>query len=165
MSEQLKHDAGPDRRFDSFRFFHPVEVRYRDVDAQRHVNSAVYFTYLEQARANYLQHVGLWTGQDFDRIGIILAEQTCSYFAPIYYGQPIEVGVRAARIGDKSMHFEYLLRDASTQSVLALAATVLVAYSYQQGESIAVPKSWRQKIKAFEGNTSTIMDGLADDED
>jgi acyl-CoA thioester hydrolase len=165
VGEQLKHKAGHDERVDSFRFFHPVEVRYRDVDAQRHVNSAVYFTYLEQARASYLQNVGLWSGQDFDRIGIILAEQTCSYLAPIYYGQSIEVGVRAARIGDKSMHFEYLLRDASTQSILAVAATVLVAYSYEQGESIAVPQSWRQKIKAFEGNTSTTNGGLEADED
>lgn len=151
MGEQLKHEQDPQRRFDGFRFFHPIEVRYRDVDAQRHVNSAVYFTYLEQARASYLQSVGLWTGQDFDRIGIILAEQTCSYLAPIYYGQSIEVGVRAVRIGTKSMHFEYVIRDADAQTPLAAAETVLVAYSYEQGESIAVPQSWRQKIQAFEG--------------
>ena len=33
-----------------FRFYHPIEVRYGDLDPQGHVNNARYLTYLEQAR-------------------------------------------------------------------------------------------------------------------
>lgn len=154
MTEQ--HDPGPDSHAHAgrFRFFHPIEIRYRDVDAQRHVNSAVYFTYLEQARANYLQLLGLWKGKDFDRIGIILAEQSCTYLAPIYYGQQIEVGVRAEHIGEKSMHFEYLLREALSHAEFAVASTTLVAYSYERGESVAVPEDWRRKIEAYEAGSN-----------
>jgi acyl-CoA thioester hydrolase len=151
MSERSKTGKESGTRGDNFRFCHPIEVRYRDVDAQRHVNSAVYFSYLEQARANYLQQIGLWSGEDFDQIGIILAEQSCSYRAPIYFGQPLEVGVRAQRLGNKSMHFEYVLRHPGSGQVHALATTVLVAYSYDRGESIEVPAKWRRKITAFEG--------------
>ena len=52
-----------------FRFYHPVEVRYADIDAQRHVNNVVFFTYMETARAAYLRHLGLWDaalGRDED---------------------------------------------------------------------------------------------------
>lgn len=149
---------------DAFRFYHPIEVRYRDVDAQRHVNSAVYFTYLEQARAHYLQHLKLWSGEDFDRIGIILAEQSCSYHAPVYYGQSLEVGVRAERLGNKSLHFEYILRDARSGEICARAATVLVAYSYEEARSIPVPLEWRERIEAFESQLSRSTDTGADDE-
>jgi hypothetical protein len=31
------------------------------------------FSYLEQTRARYPQHLGLWDGTDFDNIGIIVA--------------------------------------------------------------------------------------------
>jgi acyl-CoA thioester hydrolase len=35
---------------EGFRFVHPIEVRFRDLDALGHVNNAVYLTYLESAR-------------------------------------------------------------------------------------------------------------------
>ena len=32
-----------------FRFYHPIVIRFSDLDAQRHVNNARYFTFLEDA--------------------------------------------------------------------------------------------------------------------
>jgi acyl-CoA thioesterase FadM len=110
---------------------------------------------LEQARAKYLEEAGLWAGEDFDRIGIILAEQTCSYFAPIYYGQPLEVGVRAESIGNKSLHFKYNLRNPNSGEIFARAATILVAYSYERARSIAVPDQWRHHIESFENQSTS----------
>lgn len=133
-----------------FRFFQPIEVRYSDIDAQHHVNSARYFTYMEQARAAYLQALGLWKGDDFNAIGIIIADQSCSYKIPIRFGQQIEVGVRTAEFGEKSLQMEYLIRDQSDQRELASGRTILVAYDYLAGESISVPDEWKRRIGAFE---------------
>jgi len=38
-------------------FEHPVEVRWRDVDALGHVNHAVFVTYLEEGRDAFYSHV------------------------------------------------------------------------------------------------------------
>jgi acyl-CoA thioester hydrolase len=38
-------------------FEHPVEVRWRDVDALDHVNHAVFVTYLEEGRDAFFTHV------------------------------------------------------------------------------------------------------------
>lgn len=162
MPDQISEAAHQDETNGAFRFFHPIEIRYRDVDAQRHVNSAVYFTYLEQARANYLLHLGLWAGDDFDQIGIILAEQACSYRAPIFFGQPLEVGVCAERLGTKSLHFKYVLRHATSHQNFAQATTILVAYSYAQEASVAIPEEWREKIESYESATDDV-DGRRDE--
>ena len=37
------------RRMTDFRFFHPIEVRYSDLDPQGHVNHAKYLAFFEQA--------------------------------------------------------------------------------------------------------------------
>ena len=37
----------------SFRFRHRLQVRFRDCDIFGHVNNAVYFTYMEEARWAY----------------------------------------------------------------------------------------------------------------
>jgi len=135
-----------------FHFFHPIEVRYADIDAQHHVNSARYFTYMEQARAAYIQSLGLWSGGDFSAIGIIIAEQSCSYKSPIHYRQAIEVGVRTSRIGTKSMVMDYLIRDGDDQHEMASGQTVLVAYDYRTEQSVAVPQTWRDRILEYEGD-------------
>ena len=134
----------------TFRFVHPIQIRYADLDPQRHVNNVAVFSFLESARARYLQHLGLWDGVDFDSIGIILAEASCRYLAPIVYGQPIEVALAVTRLGRKSLTLDYVVRDSSGGSELATARTVLVAYDYRQGESIAIPAEWRRAIETFE---------------
>jgi len=135
----------------SFRFVHPIEVRYADLDPQRHVNNVAVFAYLETTRAEYLQHLGLWDGSDFDSIGIILAEASCRYLAPIAYGQRIEVAMAVTRIGGKSLTLDYAVRDVPSGADLATARTILVAYDYRMGTSIAVPDAWRKAIEDFEG--------------
>jgi acyl-CoA thioester hydrolase len=134
-----------------YRFFHPIEVRYADIDAQRHVNNACYFVYMEQARGKYVQHLGLWNGEDFEGIGFILAEQSCTYKAPIAYTQRIHVGVRTTRIGNKSFEVAYSVRELGTGQEMASGRTVLVAYDYELEQSIPIPDRWRQTIREFEG--------------
>jgi acyl-CoA thioester hydrolase len=134
-----------------FRFFHPIEVRYADLDAQRHVNNACYLTFMEQARLRYIQSLGLWNGADFDAIGVILVEQSCTYKAPITYVQPIHVGVRVIRLGNKSLELAVSIRDRDTDQEMAVGRTVLVAYDYLADKTQPIPERWREIIKAYEG--------------
>ncbi len=135
-----------------FRFFHPIEVRYADIDAQRHVNNVAYFTYMEQARAAYLVHLGLWDGAAFDEIGIILVEASCIYKAPIAFGQRVQVGVHTAKIGTKSFEMLYSIQDADGAREMAVGRTVLVAFDYARRTSIPVPETWRKTILRYEGS-------------
>lgn len=135
----------------AFRFYHPTEVRYGDIDAQGHVNNARAFTYMELGRVKYLQHLGLWDGRDFQAIGIILAEASCTYKAPILFTQRLRVGVRTSKIGTKSIEFTYSIEDDDTGLVVATGRTVQVTYDYLRGASIPVPDHWREVIQAFEG--------------
>jgi len=134
-----------------FRFYHPIEVRYGDLDPQGHVNNARYLTYVEQARIAYIRHLGLWDGKSFFEIGIILAEAQITFRAPILLGQHLQAGVRVSRLGNKSMTMEYILEDMETCQQLASAATVLVTYDYGSGATIPIPDNWRHVIEDFEG--------------
>jgi acyl-CoA thioester hydrolase len=133
------------------RFSHPIEVRYGDIDAQGHVNNVVYFGYMEQARAKYLERLGLWNGRDFGSLGIILAEERCRFLAPIQYGQAVEVGVRTVRLGTKSFEMGYAIREAHSGAELAEGTTIQVAYDYSSQASIPLPPAWRKILADFEG--------------
>ena len=135
-----------------FRFYYPIEVRYGDLDPQGHVNNAKHLTYFEQARVAYMVELGLFTkDQSFMEIGMILADVHITYFAPIYFGQKIKVGVHAAKIGNKSMTWEQNIVEAEAGRELAKGEVVIVTYDYKQEKTISIPQEWRDKISEFEG--------------
>ena len=137
-----------------YRFYHPVEVRYGDLDPQGHVNNAKHLAYFEQARIQYLIELGLFTkDQSFMEIGMILADIHIAYFDPIYFGQNIKVGVHAAKFGNKSMTWEQNIVDAHTGRELAKGEVVIVTYDYKQEKTISIPQEWRDRITEFEGLT------------
>ncbi|MFC1997357.1 acyl-CoA thioesterase [Chloroflexota bacterium] len=135
---------------DDFRYYHPIQVRYGDLDPQGHLNNAKYFTYTEQARIAYVKHLGLWDGGSFLDIGVILAEARMTFKAPILWGQPIQVGVRVDRLGNKSFDVIYSIQDSQTEIEHATGSTVQVAYDYKTAQTIPIPEEWRQIIKRFE---------------
>lgn len=135
-----------------YHFYHPIEVRYGDLDPQGHVNNAKFLTYFEQARLAYWVQLGLFTrDQSFIELGIILADVHIAYRAPVFYGQNIKVGVHVARLGSKSMTWKQNVVDADTGKELANGEVIVVAYDYRQGKTIPVPEEWREKIRQFEG--------------
>ena len=133
-----------------FRFSFTIPVRYSDIDAQGHLNHARYFSFMEEARFQYMIAVGLWhPSQSFEAVGQVVAEATCAYKAPVLANQNVRVAVRTARLGQKSMVLEYEMRVA--EAVVATGRTVQVAYDYAAQASQPVPAEWREKLRAFEG--------------
>lgn len=135
-----------------FRFFHPIEVRYGDLDPQGHLNNAKYLTYFEAARINYFVHLGLFTpGHSFLDIGVIMADARVTFQAPVQYGTLVKVGVRTSKIGNKSMTVEQNIVNAETDEVLATGRVILVAFDYHENKTLPVPDEMRETISEFEG--------------
>ena len=134
------------------KFFHPIEVRYGDLDPQGHLNNAKYLTYFEQARIRYFVELGLFTpGQSFMDIGVIMAETKLTYHAPVEYGAPVKAGACICRLGNKSMTVEQSIVNAETGEVFASGYVILVAFDYHTQKTIPIPDEMREKISRFEG--------------
>jgi acyl-CoA thioester hydrolase len=134
-----------------FHFYHLIEVRYGDLDPQGHVNNAKFLSYMEQGRVFYLKQIKLWEGGSFLNLGIILADVQITFRKAIQFGDPVRVGVRITRMGNKSMTSEYRIEDSRDASEFATGSSVLVAYDYQNSRSVPIPKAWREAIQHFEG--------------
>jgi len=134
-----------------FHFFHLIEVRYGDLDPQGHVNNAKILSYMEQGRVFYFKQLKLWEGGSFLNFGIILADVQITFRKAIQFGDPVRVGVRISRLGNKSMTSEYCLEDARDSAEFATGHSVLVAYDYQNMRTIPIPDDWRTAILHYEG--------------
>ncbi len=133
---------------DGFPFVHREHVRFRDLDAMGHINNAVFATYVEQARVEYLASLDVLDRPVYDpgAESMILARLEMDFRAP-GDAEPDEVaiGVRPARVGTKSFTLDYRIEQGGT--LIAEATTVLVSYDYQRAESRPVPDAWRDALQ------------------
>lgn len=124
---------------------HEQEVVFRDLDAMGHVNNAVYFTYLETVRLRYLME--LLALPEIGAIPVIMANASCSYLSPAHYGERLMIGVGISRLGTKSFDMVYKVETTSGRDV-AQAKTVQVMYDYGTGQTIVIPKWFKERIAA-----------------
>lgn len=132
-----------------FRMAVPIEVRFRDMDAMGHVNNAVYFTYFEHARLRYIHRLAQMD-PPLEPFGMIVAEATCQYRAPITMGMPIQIWIRVAEVRQRSFVFLYKIERCDNGQVMALGRSVQVSYDYTRGVPVPIPEPWRERFMQFE---------------
>jgi acyl-CoA thioester hydrolase len=126
-----------------------IEVSFRDLDAMGHVNNAVYLSYMETARIKFL--VDLLAVTSLHDLPVIMAEATCTFKAPAFFGEQLTVGVGVSRFGSKSFDMTYRI-DAGDGRLVALAKTVQVMYDYAAAQTIVVPEVFKANVLTFQGD-------------
>lgn len=139
---------------DLFRFSTALEVRWRDVDALNHVNNAVYFNYLEQARLHYMRELGLAPAEPTAG-GVILAEASCRYKSPLRLGEQVTIRGRVSELRRSSFVFEYRI-EGEDGRLAATARTVQVCYDYGKQRPIPIPDEWLEAFVAYEPGLQPI---------
>lgn len=132
--------AGMDAEFTT-----DVQVRYRDLDPNDHVNNAVYATYLEEVRSAYFEQV---IERNFHEMSTVLATLQIDYRRAIEPDDDVTVALSVSEIGNSSMTMEYEIR--TDDGVAATATTVQVVWDRETEESRPVPDEWRERIEAVQ---------------
>ena len=106
MTEPTNPNARPaPRPRGDYRHFTSITTRWADNDAYGHVNNVVYYSYFDTVVNQYLIGAGALDIERSPVIGLVV-ETHCNYFAPLSFPHPVEAGLRVARIGSSSVHYE-----------------------------------------------------------
>lgn len=136
-----------EERNQGFRFRHPVEVRFKDVDIGGHAHHSHALVYFEESRWAYWRTVlGRVDPTDVD---YILAEAWVRYHRRVFWPMRLDVGVRVSLLGKK--HFEMTYEVSSpTGERLISGRTVQVWYDYRAARTARIPESVASAIRAWE---------------
>jgi acyl-CoA thioester hydrolase len=145
-----------------FRFYHPIQVRYVEVDAQRHVYFGHYLTYFDVALLEYMRAIGY----DYDEmvaggVDMFYVDASCQYKGRARFDDTLHVHARIARIGNTSFTFEFAAyRVNSLRSVelcgtpedvlVATGQIVAVAVDVQTEVPVRVPDGLREAVARYE---------------
>jgi len=136
----------------TFSYYHPIHVRYADLDTLLHVNNVTIMQYVESARIGYYRAAGIWDGSMSSGFGMVVASVHIDFLVSIQFSDEVRVGVRASHVGAKSMRFEFQVESADGETAFARGEVVMVAFNNAENKSRRVPQEWREKLAAFEQN-------------
>jgi acyl-CoA thioester hydrolase len=121
-----------------------VEIRWSDVDAYMHVNNAVYATYLEECRDEWVEAT---LGEASDSWDFVLARIAIDFRRELRLeDEEVLVSCSLARIGNSSLTLSEQIRTRDGE-LAAEAEAVLVARDRERGRSRPLSEDERQ---AFE---------------
>jgi acyl-CoA thioester hydrolase len=130
---------------EGFRSTYEHRVIFRDLDVLGHVNNAVYATYFETGRLEYLVAVGA------ENLGLILAELTISYKSPAYIRERLVIGTRVSEIKNSSFIVEGRIEEKETGRLVATSRAAIVHFDYSENRPKPLPTEWRAKFAEFDG--------------
>lgn len=84
-----------------------MPMRWSDMDANRHVNNAVYFTYCEQARIDWLENLRAQDTAEGE--GSVVVQASLNFYKPMGWPQEFEVRIYAGRVGRTSFTTHYAI--------------------------------------------------------
>jgi acyl-CoA thioester hydrolase len=109
-----------------------IEIRWRDVDAFRHVNNAVYATYLEEARDEWMERA---LGNVADMWDFVLARVAIDFRRELVQADDAAlVRISLDRIGTSSITLREEIRKTDG-TLSAEAESVIVARDRETGRS------------------------------
>jgi acyl-CoA thioester hydrolase len=124
-------------------------VRHHEVDLYGHVNHANYVHYLETARVEALEAVGLAL-PEMRRQGylIVAVEINVKYLAPAYPGETLEIVTWVREIRGARSFWVQEIREAESQR-LTVTAGITGAFMNDGGRPIRVPPAFAERLSAL----------------
>jgi acyl-CoA thioester hydrolase len=135
----------PPYKFSSF-----TRVGFSDTDAQGIVYYGRYLPYFDQARVEYVRHLGL-LAREAGAAELVMRASTVVYEAPARFDDLLEVFVRTKRIGRTSLTNEYCAVRVEDDVLMCTAEQTLVLVALPERRPTAIPDDYRRTVAAFEG--------------
>ena len=113
-----------------FHFQYDINTRFRDIDAFKHVNNAVFLTYFEDARRSFFER---WNINLVDK-SLIVASIKIDYLKQLRHPSKLIVGQKISRLGKKSFDIFSILFHNNTQ--ISASTTTIVCYNFLDKKTV-----------------------------
>jgi acyl-CoA thioester hydrolase len=126
-----------------------LRIDWSEMDLFGHVNNVAYFKYIQSARVNMWEKLGLSQMFREEKIGAILASSSCNFISPLHYPGNITIQSGVDSIGNTS--FVILHRILNEKGITAAEARdVVVLFDFKANKKVVVGEEMRSRIATME---------------
>ena len=139
-----------------FRFFHPLRVRWAEVDMQKIVFNAHYLMYFDTAITDYWRALALPYEEAMHKLGgdLYVKKSTLEYHGSARFDDRIDVALKCTRIGTSSMTFTGAVFRAD--ELLITCELIYVFADPLTQTSRPVPDALRNLLAGFEAGEAMV---------
>jgi 4-hydroxybenzoyl-CoA thioesterase/acyl-CoA thioester hydrolase len=124
-------------------------VEFADTDMAGIAHFAAFFRWMEAAEHEFLRSRGLSVVLDWEGVplGFPRVSASCDFVSPVRFEDVLDVEVRLARVGTKSLSYEMVFSLAGAKVAAGKLTAVCCKLETGQGiESVAVPPGVRERL-------------------
>ncbi|GGA08395.1 thioesterase [Paenibacillus marchantiophytorum] len=136
-----------------FRFYSPTKVRFCETDANGHLSHVSSVIYMEQARCEYMNGLGLFfadtAGEAVDKT-FFLVSQSVEYKSQAHFNDTLDIYMKVHRLGRSSIETHYAIVQRDTQQVVSFATSTGVYIDAHTQKSTPLPLDLASRIELFE---------------
>lgn len=92
-------------RRDDFPHFEILTTRWNDNDAYGHMNNVVHYQLFDTAVNSFLIRAGVLDIRQGETVFLVVSSG-CDYFGELAFPDQLKAGVRVAKLGSSSVHYE-----------------------------------------------------------
>ncbi|MEX0609158.1 MAG: thioesterase family protein [Balneolaceae bacterium] len=130
----------PDYNPDTFYHWMEIPVRFRDLDPLNHVNNALFNTYFEEARIQFLGETGKMQSQFAEGKTFVLVKITIEYLNQIKFPSTVLVGTGIGDVGNSSIQAVQALYDKKSKKLLGIGDSVGVWFDIKKQKPTRLPE-------------------------
>lgn len=123
-----------------------MPIRWGDMDTYGHVNNTVYFRYMEQARVEWIEDMGVPVRPGGN--GPVIINASCTFLIPMTYPGMVEVRTYVGHPGRSSVQTYVEMLIEGDERIFAEGAAKVVWMDTQTGKSVALPDHVRALLEA-----------------
>ena len=121
-------------RIEDFSFTHKIKTRWKDLDAFRHINNAVFLSYIEDARIILLRRWNI----DYAGKSLIVAYVKIDYLKQVKHPSSLIIGQKITRIGNKSFDISSAMFIEGEQEPVCVSTITSVAFDFKSNQTVKV---------------------------
>ena len=134
---------------DNFKIKLELRIDWSEIDAFQHVNNLAILKYVQAARVNYLEKIGLMQLQAEKNIGPILASINCQFCKPLFYPGQVTIYSNIDLIKNSSFRIQHQTYN-DNHELAAEAQDIIVFYDFINDIKLTLPAEIRTNIETLE---------------
>ncbi|HET6527921.1 MAG TPA: thioesterase family protein [Balneolaceae bacterium] len=123
-----------------FPHWHKITIRFRDLDPLNHVNNAIFSTYYEEARINFIRDVPGFTNQLKKGYSFVLAGLKIDFIKPVEYPAILLIGSGINSLGNTSISSFQAIYTATEKKLVSVAEAHGVWFDLQKQRPSRLPE-------------------------
>jgi acyl-CoA thioester hydrolase len=126
-----------------------LRIDWSEMDLFGHINNVMIMKYVQSARVNYWEQIGLANYLGIHNQGPMLASTNCVFKKPLHYPGSLTIHSRMEFIKNTSFGIHHQLLDTSGD-LAAEAHDVMVMFDFSKNEKISFPQELKLATEKLE---------------